>query len=1082
MAFLTVTVAGTDRTANLCAPSSGGAATFSEALRERKTFNCSFLSRDGSWKPRRGQHITVEHSTEGALFGGFITNAIRRKAAGSSAIFTAVTCVSYEQILTRRYAAAFTYKDTAAGDIFTQIATDSLGGEGFTVEVETGPVLPLFDIQEPRPKVAEAYDRLCELASNGTDIYYWDAPAKVVRFFKQGTYPAPFSITDAHPYVLGTEGEYASVNETNQGIVNRLFVFAGQYLRDAVTEDFVGDGATRTFDLAYPCGAKPTISVNGVDVGDFIGVDGADTGKQWYWTLGSTRIRQDDLGTLLTSGDTLSVTYQGLDKRSVGPFDDADSASAEGVLQGDGTGVYEAYLQIDTPQGGSDVGTLAQAYLDRFSQATVTFKAATFTAGLRSGQELVVNLTDLDINLTMLVQSVTMTDVGAGHFLWSFTAIYGAARDDWKRSLLGKSQTASIVGLGAGAVPIPSDGTAVDPSEFTIGTLSARWIEILRQNGRDMPGSRRALQITIPATAPGGTAQGGHIYVENPDQSSNPSVLLDGTTPLDGTYYPQGTWTPQDFGQHPTAGLPWTITIPDASPGQQIRVYVQAYSDQVDAAPIQAGLASETPSALVRVPEYQADKVGNGLEYEPNVKLVSVTKLPDVNNTGKLRTPIAVKVDTAVIGNPAPDGWACEVLMVWDADPDQDLQSPAKIATGTFSFEEIERYAGILPAGADEINDPHTLALDTPTSLLGLTIYVRSLKILSQTSARGGAAETTRNRYLRNTVVPGVTPSAHITMGTTSGTVDMSAAALDSFSDEFHVVDGEWQMRNVDMSKASRLSDQFAYDSTTGVQKIVNLAAELIITGQLQVGGQVGRSRPPLFKGFDLSGNLMWVMGDDRATPSNPGGSGYIGAWFKGPFAVGGTNPFSPKMFCDSAGNMAISGSLIVGAVGSANSANIAVTINGTIQANQVSAGQFNGLALQLTKNGVTTTIDNIFDSGDGGYVGAKFRDDSTPNWYSIASPHGFALYGQGPFGPANVAALRSLTSGGFWFGRFTLGRSDGLGNQFAFSGSRGTGVTVTDPLAGMGGNGQSIIVSFTKPGGATGTMTFVHGWLVATT
>lgn len=462
MATLTVTVAGTDRTANLCAPNSGTAATLNEALRERKRFNCSFVSPTGAWWPERGQHIAVEHSTDGAKFGGYITNVTRRKSAGSSAIFADVTCVSYEQIASRRRAAAFTYKDTGAGAIFEQIGTGSLGGEGFTFEVESGPTIPLFDIQEPRPTTGEAWDRLCELASNGDDIYYWEiTPAKVVRFFKQDTYPAPFSITDAHPYVLGTPGEYASVNETNQGIVNRVFVFAGQYLRDAVTEDFVGDSATRTWDLAYPCGAKPAITVNGVDIGDFIGVDGADTGLQWYWTLGSTRIRQDDLGTLLGPGDTISVTYQGSDKRSIGPFDDADSASAEGVLQGDGTGVYEGYLQIETPHGASDVETLAQAFLDRFSKATVTFKGATFTAGLRSGQELVVNLTDLAINLTMLVQSVTMTDVSNGHFLWSFTAIFGAARDDWKRALVGKSPSPSIVGVGAGAVPVPGADAAV---------------------------------------------------------------------------------------------------------------------------------------------------------------------------------------------------------------------------------------------------------------------------------------------------------------------------------------------------------------------------------------------------------------------------------------------------------------------------------------------------------------------------------------------------------------------------------------------------------------------------------------------
>jgi hypothetical protein len=458
---ITITVAGVDRTEYLCQPDSGQALEFSEALRERKTVNCEFLRRSGSWIPARGQHVALAHSVEGALFGGYITSVRKRKEGGANAggLKFVCTVVSYEQVLDRRRAAAYTYIDTALEDIFTQLMDDSLIDEGFTVVIDdAGPVIPKFEIQSPRPSVREAAEALCALASNGPDIYYYRIdPDKSIHLFKQDTTPAPFSITDATPYILADE--YGEVEESNDGKVNRVFGFAGQYLQPAVTESFVGDGASRTFELDNPCGATPSIKVNGVEVGDFIGVDG-QTGFQWYWSQNSRTIRQDDAGTLLTGSDTLDVTYQPLDRLEIGPVEDAADASAEGVLQGDGTGIFEDMLTLETPHTQSDAETVLAAHLARNKRATVTFRGAMYTSGLRAGQELSIDLTTLEIDLSMLILSVTMMDRGGGRFLWSFTAIFGAAREDWKRGFLGKSSSGSVVS-GSGA---SGGGTALSAS------------------------------------------------------------------------------------------------------------------------------------------------------------------------------------------------------------------------------------------------------------------------------------------------------------------------------------------------------------------------------------------------------------------------------------------------------------------------------------------------------------------------------------------------------------------------------------------------------------------------------------------
>ena len=252
----------------------------------------------------------------------------------------------------------------------------------------------------------------------------------------------------------------------------------------------------------------------------------------------------------------------------------------------------------------------------------------------------------------------------------------------------------------------------------------------------------------------------------------------------------------------------------------------------------------------------------------------------------------------------------------------------------------------------------------------------------------------------RNTIVPGVTPAVHITVGTTTGVADMAAAMVGSYSSEFCVdqATGLWTMSSIDMTKAANLSSQFAIKG--GLQTITNLAADLIVTGELQVGGG---GRMSLIKQFDaLTGLVLTgLIGDDRVGPLNPNGSGFYGAWFKGPFGVGGT-PGQPAFGTDSSGNaffhnVQISGSLIVGQVSqasyagnsgtatSAETATTALNYAGTIQCSQLTAGTISVLSRTA---GVT-----VASSVDG---------------YQIAICPGIVTMGYGPGGSGGGGPARA--------------------------------------------------------------------------
>ena len=485
---ITVTIAGVDYSTGddavntVCGPSAGNPLTFTEALGQRNTLNFTAASQDGSWAPQRGEPVLM--SADGVpLFGGYIQRVEMRKPSGIAGAFYHCICVAWEQMLDRRRCWAHTYVNETFGAIFASIVSNSLDAEGFTSggEVVTGPTIALFEISEPRPTIREALDRLCEVASTSSATYYWDVtPDKDVRAFEPTTYPAPFSVTDADPNGVLLD---CRRTETNEGLVNRVFVYLGQTLTETKSQDMVGDGSTRNFTWApdggpLAIGATPTIAVDGVP--QTVGVRGVDSGKQWYWQQGSSDVEQDAGETVLTAGNTLTITAQGLDARTLGPYSDSDAIDAETALQGDGTGYYEAYLQLDDLSTQVDAAAAADAYLQAHKTAATTFEGATYTSGLRAGQSLTVDLAAIGIDDTLLIQSVTMTDQGGGLLLWSFRAASGQLLEDWTAKLLRGSGTATGTAISAsGGSGAAGDSTIaiVDVSADTTLTAIEQCVE-----------------------------------------------------------------------------------------------------------------------------------------------------------------------------------------------------------------------------------------------------------------------------------------------------------------------------------------------------------------------------------------------------------------------------------------------------------------------------------------------------------------------------------------------------------------------------------------------------------------------------
>jgi hypothetical protein len=253
------------------------------------------------------------------------------------------------------------------------------------------------------------------------------------------------------------------------------------------------------------------------------------------------------------------------------------------------------------------------------------------------------------------------------------------------------------------------------------------------------------------------------LEVYAPDQLAYPQAKLDGTTPWDGAPALVGDISPtyefrQDYD--PANPQPLVAVIDTPKADMSIRLRARSYSLNITNA--------TGPEVVLTVTAPTAAKPGAATAYAPLVGGISATVGADYSQDGKLKTPIAV----TVTGLPSTDPtWAGYVIV------GQGLWGTAQVPiTGTLS-------------GSGQQID-----LDTPASVLPVTLWAVSQSIDST------------GTLVSNPIVPGITPSCSVSIGTTGGTVDPTtfiASLLNTA--EFHVdpTTGLFAMNAVDFTKGN---------------------------------------------------------------------------------------------------------------------------------------------------------------------------------------------------------------------------------------------------------------------------------------
>ena len=418
---VSISIDGVSRTAAVDAPT----LSIRHQLGSRRVAKFNAFADSDSWRPDIGDRVLIQDTGGTYVFSGMVDQfdevVLRPSAGGTRFRRTyAIECASDEAMCDRRLHAD-SYASQTLRAIVLDVVADSLSGETIdTTNVATGPTIELANFDYV--PVSQVFNELQDL----TGYAWWCKPAASPQLYFQqrGSQVAPYSIAANTTPTM----HHIVVRRHRENYRNKQYLRAGVDLTAARTDSWKGDSATRTFVTAFPVGKVPTsVTVNAV--AKTIGINQVDTGKDFYWNEGSNEIVQDSAGTLLTSTDTLAVTYQGQYPILVQSQLDAE-ISARMTAEG-GSGLYESKEDDPTLNNQSAAIAKTNALLLRYGTIPVTIYAGTHTAGFDVGQLATVTLPDHDIAGSYLISELAITWRYKDNFTYDLVALSGDGVGGW---------------------------------------------------------------------------------------------------------------------------------------------------------------------------------------------------------------------------------------------------------------------------------------------------------------------------------------------------------------------------------------------------------------------------------------------------------------------------------------------------------------------------------------------------------------------------------------------------------------------------------------------------------------------------
>lgn len=368
--------------------------------------NMNINVQPGDTAPQEGSEIIYKDGSR-FLFAGFISRVSPTEIGKGQLFIYKVEASDYAYIFNSKIARrAYTNKTLAyiVADLMDAYVDSTYG---FTVtNVATGPTIE--SITFDHISIRKCFEKLQKLTGY---VWYVDYE-KNLYFTTQTATAAPEDITETSANFSEVAIDYDTSQLKNSVIV--IGSSEGVESATTISESFVGDGTTRSWELGSKPSTVSSITVNGVTKQFSLDANERDTDVFVYSYTGQS-FRQTESQTTLTGSSTIVITYYPRVPIII-QRQDATSVAMFSALDG-GDGVYEETKKEPTITTRESAIELALQELDQFSMPLVVGKFVTRTNLLdpgsvfSPGQYVTVNLPTHGISSdsAFLIQEVNIT-------------------------------------------------------------------------------------------------------------------------------------------------------------------------------------------------------------------------------------------------------------------------------------------------------------------------------------------------------------------------------------------------------------------------------------------------------------------------------------------------------------------------------------------------------------------------------------------------------------------------------------------------------------------------------------------------
>jgi hypothetical protein len=400
----------------------------SDKINQRSNMKCTIVDMLSLTAAETGNVISISADGTTIFVGTF--DKLEDYEGDPGYLYYNVSAVDYNQLADKKLIAA-SYSTTLAGDIVSAIITAALSDEGITAgTIEDGPTISkaVFNYI----KASDALDYLKNVTGLNWNINF----NKQLNFFSDAANLAPWTLTDSVPH------ENFKRTRTRDQYRNKQYLRAGTGKTSVQTLEKPApapDGVSRNFVLRFPIAEKPVVYINSTAaLSANVGVNGIDTGKEWYFTYNSNTVSQDSSGAVLTAGYTLEMTYTGL-YPIIAVVDNPAQISARQAVETGTSGIYENVVTEKSVSENTQATEYSKGLILKYGiiPSIVTFN--TEVPGLQAGQLLPIQKPLYGINASFLIESIEISAADGGATNYSVRCLDGSSFggwEDWFRDLL----------------------------------------------------------------------------------------------------------------------------------------------------------------------------------------------------------------------------------------------------------------------------------------------------------------------------------------------------------------------------------------------------------------------------------------------------------------------------------------------------------------------------------------------------------------------------------------------------------------------------------------------------------------------